>query len=98
MATKAATKSNEGLQGLMDTLQKTEKSALDAMHRLADSVNDAFPDVGDEGDGPRKKIIDAAFKLTGDIVDSGHKMAVNVVDVTEDAVRGMGKKADAAAG
>lgn len=95
MPAKTATEEVNGLQGLMDTVLKTEKSALDSMHRFADTCNDAFPDLGEEGDGPRKKIIDSAFKMTGDVIDSGHRMACNVIDITEDAIRNLSKKAEA---
>lgn len=83
---------------LLGTMNKTGHSALDAMHRFADSINDSFPDVGEDGDGPRSKIIAAAFKLTGDIVDAGHRMAASVVDVSSDAVTDVAKTAGAQAG
>lgn len=83
---------------LLGTMNETGHSALDAMHRFADSINDAFPDVGEKGEGPRSKIISAAFKLTGEIVDAGHRMAANVLDATSDAVSGVAKTAEAQAG
>lgn len=86
------------VQELLGTMKKTEHSALDAMHRFADSINDAFPDVGEEGEGPRSKIIAAAFKLTGEIVDAGHRMASNLVDVGSDAMTDVAKTAGVQAG
>lgn len=83
---------------VLETVQKTEHSALDAMHRFADSINDAFPDIGDKGEGPRSKIIASAFKLTGEIVDAGHRMVTNVIDAGSDAVSGLAKTAEAQAG
>lgn len=84
--TKQAVKS-ESIRDLLGSLERTEKSTLSAMHRIAGSFNGAFPDVGTEGSGPRQRIIDAAFGLTGEMVDAGHRMVKNVVEVAEDAVR-----------
>lgn len=92
MATKT-TQKPEGLQGLLEGVRDTEQSALDAAHRFAGNVNDSFPDLGDEGEGPRKSIIDGAFKMTGEIIDAGHRFANNVIDLAESALHG-GDKAD----
>lgn len=86
MATSTRQKSAEGLQGLIEGLQENETSALDAVKRFVDTVNDAFPDLTE--DGPRKKVIDAAFQMTQQIIEASNRFAINVVDVTEKAVRG----------
>lgn len=100
-ATKADDRTSEATEKigeLLETVQKTEHSALDAMHRFADSISDAFPDVGEKGEGPRSKIIEAAFKLTGEIVDAGHRMVSNVLDAGSEAVSDLTKKSEAQAG
>lgn len=70
-----------GLQRLIEGLAQNEKSALDAVKRFVDSVNEAFPDISENG--PRQQIIDAAFRMTGQIVDASNQLALNLVDVTE---------------
>lgn len=84
-ATKPATKdATENLQKFIDGLQANETSALDAIKKFVDTVNDIFPDFGEEG--PRSRIIDAAFSMTQSIVESSNKMAKDLVGVTEDAL------------
>lgn len=95
MATTTRQKSGEGLQGLIEGLQDNETSALDAVKRFVDTVNDTFPDLGE--DGPRKKIIDAAFQMTQQIVEASNRLAINVVDVTENTLRAMADKEDSKA-
>lgn len=85
-------KSAEGLQGVIEGLQENEQSALDAVQRFIETVNDAFPDIGE--DGPRKQIIDAAFKMTGQIVEASNRMAINVLDVTEGALRSISERSE----
>lgn len=85
-------KSAEGLQGVIEGLQENEQSALDAVQRFIETVNDAFPDIGE--DGPRKQIIDAAFKMTVQIVEASNRMAINVLDVTEGALRGISERSE----
>ncbi|MBS1837573.1 MAG: hypothetical protein JST64_07735 [Actinobacteria bacterium] len=95
MATSTRQKSAEGLQGLIEGLQENEKAALDAVKRFVDTVNDTFPDIGE--DGPRRKIIDAAFQMTQQVVEASNRLAINVVDVTESTLRGMAEREDAKA-
>lgn len=87
MATSKSQESAEGLQGLIEGLQENEQNALDAVKRFVDTVNDAFPDINE--DGPRKKIIEAAFQMTGQVVEASNRLAINVLDVTESTLRGI---------
>ncbi|MCB1029857.1 MAG: hypothetical protein KDA95_00880 [Acidimicrobiales bacterium] len=91
MATAATTSKDagQGVQDLLEGLQQNEKSALDAMKRFVDTVNDAFPDIS-EG-GPRQQIIDAAFKMTEQVVDASNRLATNLVDVAQNAIEGITK-------
>ena len=88
MATATATRSassngsgespTEGIQKLIEGAAESEKSALEAVQRFVQSVNDAIPDIGDEG--PRHQIIDASNSL-----------AVNLVGVTGNALEDAAK-------
>ncbi len=83
---------SEGVQRMIESLEKNEKSALDAVKRFVDAVNDAFPDISE--DGPRRQIIDAAFKMTEQVVEASNRMASSVVDVTGGAVENLARSAD----
>ena len=61
-----------------------EQSALEAVRRFVDTVDGAFPDVGE--DGPRRKIIDSAFKMTEQLVGASNQFARNIVKVTGEAM------------
>lgn len=76
-----------GLQQLIESLQENEQSALEAVKRFVDTVNDAFPDIAE--DGPRRRIIDAAFRMTGQVVDASNQLAINLVEVTEKTLEGL---------
>lgn len=80
----AESTSTETARKLIGSLADSEKSALDAARRFVDTVNDTVPDTSE--DGPRSKIIDSAFRMTQELVDAGNRLAMNVVDSTEDAV------------
>lgn len=90
MPTSTSNKPTEGLQGLIEGLEENEKSALEAVKRFVDTVNDTFPDIGE--DGPRRQIIDAAFKMTEQVVEASNRLAINVLDVTESTLRGITEK------
>jgi hypothetical protein len=76
----------------INTLGDNEKSAMEAARKFVDAVNDAFPDVGE--DGPRRKIIDAAFRMTEQLVDAGNRVALNIVDLTESALEKAEERAE----
>ncbi|MGO9455960.1 MAG: hypothetical protein ACLP62_02780 [Acidimicrobiales bacterium] len=75
---------------LVESLETGETSVLDAVHRFVDTVNNAFPDLG-EDDGPRKKIIDAAFKMTEELVGTVNDVVRQLMKASQDAVSGSDK-------
>ena len=52
---------------IIESLQDAEHSALESVRKFVDAVDGAFPNVGESG--ARKKILDAAFKMTEQLVD-----------------------------
>jgi hypothetical protein len=74
----------EGTNRVIDSIRDAEESALEAVRRFVDTVNGVFPDVGD--DGPRRKIIDSAFKMTEQLVDASNDLAQKIVKATGDAL------------
>jgi hypothetical protein len=71
-----------GTTRLIDTIENAEKTSLEAVRKFVDTVTDAFPDLGGE-DGPRRKIIDSAFKMTEQLVGASNRLAQNILEVTE---------------
>ncbi|MGZ8752853.1 MAG: hypothetical protein ACXW1S_07715, partial [Acidimicrobiia bacterium] len=69
---------------VVDAIESVEQSALEAVRKFVDTVDGAFPDVGE--DGPRRKIIDSAFKMTEQLVGASNQFARNIVKVTGEAL------------
>jgi hypothetical protein len=61
------TSSEQPIDRIMDSVRDGADSGLEAVRKFLDTVNGIFPDVGD--DGPRRRIIDSAFKMTGRCID-----------------------------
>ena len=75
---------DDGLTRIVDSVEDAEHSALEAVRKFLDTVDGVFPQ-GSE-DGPRRKIIDSAFKMTEQLVGASNQLARRVVKVTEDAL------------
>ena len=74
-----------GTTRLIDTIEHAEHASLEAVRSFLDTVNGAFPHLGGD-DGPRRKIIDSAFKMTEQLVSTSTGLAKNILDVTEKAL------------
>src|SRR5664280_2311585 len=57
---------------IIESLAGTENAALEAVRKFVDTVNDAFPHLG-EGGGTLQKIIDSAFKMTEELVGTSNQ-------------------------
>jgi len=81
----APTQANEkSTTRLIDTIEHAEHASLEAVRTFLDTVDGVFPDVSK--DGPRRKIIDSAFKMTEQLVGAANRAAQNILDVTEKAL------------
>ena len=76
---------------VIGSIQDLEQSALEAARKFVDTVDGQFPDVRE--DGPRRKIIDSAFKMAEQMVNASNKFAQNIVSVTESALGELDKNA-----
>ena len=85
------TKRDDGAIQLIDSVEDAEHSALEAVRKFLDTVDGVFPKVSE--DGPRRKIIDSAFKMTEQLVNASNKLARTIVAVTEDAFGELDKRA-----
>jgi hypothetical protein len=74
-----------GTTRLIDTIEHAERASLEAVRSFLDTVNGVLPHVGGD-DGPRRKIIDSAFKMTEQLVSTSTGLAKNILDVTEKAL------------
>ena len=52
-------------------IEHAEQSSLEAVRKFLDTVDSVFPDLSE--DGPRRKIIDSAFKMTEQLVGSSNR-------------------------
>ena len=73
-----------GTNRLVDTIEEAEHTSLEAVRKFVDTVDSVFPHLGGD-DGPRRKIVDSAFRMTEQLVQ-------NFLDVTRKAVTESGRK------
>jgi hypothetical protein len=60
-------------------------SVLEAVRNFLDAVDGVFPDASADN-GPRRRIVDSAFKMTGQLVGAANELAQRIVKVTENAL------------
>jgi len=92
MASTEKSATAESASRVIESLRDAEDSALEAMRKFLDTVDGIFPALSD--DGPRRKIIDSAFKMTEQLVGTSSELAQRLVKATSDAL-GQPKKAPA---
>jgi hypothetical protein len=73
-----------GTNRLVDTVEDAEHTSLEAVRKFVDTVDNVFPHLGGD-DGPRRKIIDSAFKMTEQLVQI-------FLDVTRKTLTESGRK------
>ena len=78
---------SDGAARLIDTIQDAENHSPDAVRKFLDTVDGAFPDLSHDNDGPRRKIIDSAFKMTEQLVGASNDLARTVLDLTQTAMK-----------
>jgi hypothetical protein len=80
----AAQTKRTGTNRLVDSVEDAEHASLEAVRKFVDTIDSVFPHRGGD-DGPRRKIIDSAFKMTEELVQ-------NFLDVTGKALTEFGRK------
>lgn len=80
----------DGTTRVIETIENAEKVSLEAVRKFLDTVNGAFPEVGE--DGPRRKIIDSAFEMTEKLVDNWTGVAKNILAATEKELKESDRK------
>ncbi len=69
---------------IIDSLRDAADPALEAMRKFLDTVDGIFPALSE--DGPRRKIIDSAFKMTEQLVGTSTQLAQKILKATSDAL------------
>lgn len=82
---------SEGADRILESFQDAGNSALESVRKFLDTVNGVFPDMSSD-DGPRKKIIDSAFKMTEQLVGTSTQLAERIVKASQAAVGESEKK------
>lgn len=82
----------EGLESFISGVGDQSKATLDAVRKFVDTVNDAIPEVAAEG--LRAQIIEAAFSMTRQVVDTSNSLAVGLVDSTSRTLEGITHSGD----
>jgi len=72
------------VERIIESGRDAEEFALEAVRKFLDTVDGIFPDAGQ--DGPRRKVIDSAFKMTEQLVSTWTQAAEKIVKVTGDAL------------
>ena len=72
------------VERIIESGREAEEFALGAVRKFLDTVDGIFPDVSE--DGPRRKIIDSAFKMTEQLVGTWTQAAEKIVKATGDAL------------
>ncbi len=80
---------------IVESVEHAENTSLEAVRKFVDTVNGAFPELRE--DGPRRRIIDAAFEMTEKLVSTSSRLAQNIVGTTQKALSEIDRKAPAKA-
>ena len=70
---------------ILESVQEAEQSAFEAVRKFVDTVDGVFPDLTRD-EGPRRQIIDSAFKMVENLVGTSNKLAETVIQVSSKAM------------
>lgn len=73
-----------GVNRIIESARDAEEFALETVRKFVDTVDSIFPEVSQ--DGPRRKIIDSAFKMTEELVGTWTQFAEKIVKATSNAL------------
>ena len=76
----------------IESFDQASKNALESVRKFLDTVNGVFPDVSSDS-GPRKMIIDSAFRMTEQLVGTSTQLAERIVRTSQEALSETGKSA-----
>jgi len=67
---------DESATRVIASVREATEPALEAVRQFVDTVNDVFPDLEE---APRRRVIEAGFKMTEDLVRLSTRFAEKVV-------------------
>lgn len=70
----------EATTKVIESVREAAEPALNAVRKFLDTVDGVFPDIGEEG--PRRRVIDAAFKMTEELIGVSTHFAERLVETT----------------
>ena len=83
---RAVTESGSGdADRTIESFHDAGNAALELVRKFLDTVNGVFPDISADN-GPRQKIIDAAFKMTEQLVGTSTQLAEEIVKASQDVL------------
>ncbi|HUK72513.1 MAG TPA: hypothetical protein VLW50_27725 [Streptosporangiaceae bacterium] len=74
----------ESASRVIESTREAEEFAIEAVRKFVDTVDSVFPDISE--DGPRRKVIDSAFKMTEQLVGSWNLVAEKILKATSEAL------------
>jgi hypothetical protein len=86
----ATTETDMQVDRFIESFHDAGSSALESVRKFLDTVNSVFPDLSADN-GPRKKIIDSAFKMTEQLVGTSTQLAERIVKTSQDPLSETGK-------
>jgi len=69
---------------IIESLRDAEQFAFEAVRKFVEAIDSIFPDVSQ--DGPRRKVVDAAFKMTEQLVSAWTQAAEKMLRAASDAL------------
>jgi hypothetical protein len=64
----------------LDSVEKGQRAAIEAVRKFVDTVDEKLPSLGDEHPSTRQEIIDAALELSDRLVHTQYGFLREVVD------------------
>jgi hypothetical protein len=76
----AVERTSEISDEVLESVEKGQRAAIEAVRKFVDTVDEKLPSLGDEHPSRRQEIIDAALELADRLVHTEYEFLRNVVD------------------
>jgi hypothetical protein len=65
---------------VLESVEKGQRAAIEAMRKFVDTVDEKLPALGDEHPSLRQELVDAALEMSDRLVQTQYDFLRNVVD------------------
>jgi len=72
-------RSTELSDEVLESVEKGQRAAIEAMHRFVDTVDEKLPALGDERPSMRQELVDAALDMADRLVHTQYDLLREVV-------------------